>query len=59
MSYLDNDSAHETLCKLGLSRPGYVKVQSESFKMARVILLTPIKEPGGGKENLTLVACKV
>jgi hypothetical protein len=57
--HLDNESAQLTLNKLGVSRPGYVKVQFDIFRIARVLLRTPIKEPGGGKENLTAVAARV
>lgn len=58
-SYLDKDSAQLILYKLGVDLPGYVKVQFVIFRIALVLLLTPIKEPGGGKENLTEVAAKV
>ena len=58
-SYLDNESAQLTLKRLGFDRPGYVNVQFTILRIARVLLLTPIREPGGGKENLTLVAARV
>lgn len=57
--YLDNESAQLTLCRLGDVLPGYVKVQPDSLRIARVLLRTPMREPGGGKENLTDVAASV
>ena len=56
---LDNDRAQLTFIKLGSDFPGYVKVQVFILRMARVLLRTPMREPGGGKENLTEVAAKV
>ena len=44
------------LYKLGVSLPGYVYVQLDNLRMARVLLRTPIRDPGGGKENFTEVA---
>jgi hypothetical protein len=58
-AHLDNDKAQLTLNRLGVVLPGYVKVQLAIFKIARVLLRTPIKEPGDGKENLTEVAASV
>ena len=58
-TYLDNDNAQLTLYKLGVFFPGYVYVQFVILKMARVLLRTPIKEPGGGKVNLMDVAASV
>lgn len=58
-THLDNDSAQLTLCRLGFDRPGYVKVQFVIFRIARVLLRTPINDPGGGNENLTDVAARV
>ena len=57
--YLDNDKAQLALYKLGVLLPGYVNVQFDIFRMARVLLRTPIRDPGGRKENLTLVAARV
>jgi hypothetical protein len=54
-----NYSPHDTFISEGCGRPGYVNVQLDIFKMARVLLRTPIKEPGGGNENLTDVAASV
>jgi hypothetical protein len=34
-------------------------VQLFILRMARVLLRTPMREPGGGKESLTEVAAKV
>ena len=47
------------MIRLGVVLPGYVNVQFDSFKIARVLLLTPISDPGVGNENLTVVAAKV
>ena len=58
-THLDRDSAQLTLYRLGFGRPGYVNVQFVIFKIARVLLRTPIKDPGGGNENLTDVAASV
>jgi len=58
-TYLERDSAQLTLYRLGEVLPGYVKVQFESFKIARVLLRTPIRDPGEGNENLTDVAARV
>ena len=58
-AYLDSDNAQLTLYRLGVERPGYVKVQLVIFRIARVLLRTPIKEPGGGNANLTDVAARV
>ena len=58
-SHLERDKAQLTLYKLGLSLPGYVNVQFVNFKIARVLLRTPIRDPGGGNENLTEVAANV
>jgi hypothetical protein len=44
------------LRRLGLGAPGYVNVQSATLRMVRVLERTPTSEPGGGKENLMLVA---
>lgn len=57
--YLDKERAQLTLNKLGVLLPGYVKVQPVIFIIARVLLRTPIREPGGGKANLTDVAASV
>jgi hypothetical protein len=57
--YLESDNAQLTLKRLGVLLPGYVNVQFESFNMARVLLLTPMSDPGGGNENLMVVAAKV
>jgi len=59
ISNLDNDRAQLTLNKLGVFLPGYVKVQFVIFKIARVLLRTPMRDPGGGKANLTEVAASV
>jgi len=59
ISDLESDKAQLTLKRLGVLLPGYVNVQFESFNIARVLLLTPIREPGGGNENLIVVAAKV
>jgi len=58
-THLDNVRAQLTSYKLGLLLPGYVNVQLDNFRMARVLLRTPISEPGWGKENLTEVAARV
>ena len=58
-AHLDSDNAQLTLYKLGLERPGYVKVQLVIFRIARVLLRTPIREPGGGNANFTEVAASV
>ena len=58
-NYLDNDSAQLTLWRLGVDRPGYVKVQFVILSIALVLLRTPIRDPGGGNENLTEVAASV
>lgn len=52
-------SPQDTFISEGCDRPGYVNVQFDIFNMARVLLRTPIKEPGGGNENLTDVAARV
>ena len=57
--YLDKDSAQEVSEILGVDRPGYVKVQLVILRIARVLLRTPIREPGGGNWNLTDVAAIV
>lgn len=54
-TYLESDSAQDTPIKLGLSRPGYVNVHPTILRMALVLLLTPINEPGGGKANLMVL----
>jgi hypothetical protein len=59
MTYLESDNAQLTSIKLGVDLPGYVKVQLTIFRIARVLLRTPMSEPGGGKENLTEVAASV
>ena len=56
---LDSDRAQLTFIKLGFDFPGYVKVQLFILRIARVLLRTPMRDPGGGKENLTEVAAKV
>lgn len=56
---LERERAQLTLYKLGVFLPGYVNVQPESLRMARVGLRTPMSEPGGGNENLTEVAARV
>lgn len=58
-SHLDNDRAQLTPIRLGSFRPGYVNVQLASLRIARVLLRTPISEPGGGNANLTEVAARV
>lgn len=58
-SHLDNVNAQLTLNKLGTVFPGYVNVQFVIFKIALVLLLTPMSDPGGGKANLTEVAARV
>ena len=58
-AYLDSDNAQLTSMRLGSLRPGYVKVQCDIFRIARVLLRTPISEPGGGNENLIDVAARV
>ena len=58
-THLERERAQETLIRLGVVLPGYVNVQFVSFKIARVLLLTPISDPGVGNENLTVVAAKV
>ena len=40
---LDNDRAQLTFIKLGVSLPGYVKVQAFILRMARVLLRTPMR----------------
>ncbi len=55
----DKDNAQLMLYRLGVSLPGYVNVQLVILRMARVLLRTPIREPGGGKANLIEVAAKV
>lgn len=52
-------SAHVTSIRLGSFRPGYVNVHLLSFRIARVLERTPMSEPGGGKENRTVVAARV
>ena len=59
MLHLDRESAQLTLYRLGVDLPGYVKVQFVILRMARVLLRTPIREPGGGNENFTDVAARV
>ena len=59
MLHLDRESAQLTLYRLGVDLPGYVKVQFVILRMARVLLRTPIRDPGGGKENFTDVAARV
>lgn len=46
LTYLDRDRAQLTSIKLGVSRPGYVYVQLFIFRIARVLLRTPIRLPG-------------
>jgi hypothetical protein len=58
-TYLDKESAQLTLKRLGVLLPGYVNVQPASFKIARVLLRTPMRDPGGGNANLTEVAASV
>lgn len=58
-TYLERDSAQDTPIKLGLSRPGYVNVHPTILRMALVLLLTPINEPGGGKANLMVLEERV
>ena len=59
MLHLDRESAQLTLCRLCVDLPGYVNVQFVILRMARVLLRTPIRDPGGGKENFTDVAARV
>lgn len=59
MTYLESDIAQLTLNKLGALLPGYVKVQFVIFSIARVLLRTPMSDPGGGNANLTEVAARV
>ena len=59
LAHLDNDKAQLTLYKLGVDLPGYVNVQFVIFRMARVLLRTPMREPGGGNANFTEVAASV
>ena len=59
IAYLDNENAQLTLYKLGAFLPGYVNVQPDNLRMARVLLRTPMREPGGGNANLTEVAASV
>ena len=58
-AYLDNDKAQLALNRLGVLLPGYVNVQFVIFRIARVLLRTPMSDPGGGKENWTVVAASV
>lgn len=58
-SHLDNDKAHVVSRRLGTFLPGYVNVQFVIFRIARVLLRTPMREPGGGKANLIEVADSV
>jgi len=58
-AHLDRESAQLTSIKLGDDFPGYVKVQLVILRMARVLLRTPMRDPGGGKANLTEVAARV
>lgn len=58
-AYLDNDRAQLTSIKLGSVLPGYMYVQFAIFKIARVLLRTPMREFGEGNENLMEVAARV
>lgn len=55
-AHLDKDKAQLAPNRLGVLLPGYVNVQLDNFRIARVLLRTPISDPGGGKKNLTEVA---
>jgi hypothetical protein len=55
----ESDNAQLTLLNCGVLLPGYVNVQFVIFMIARVLLRTPIREPGGGNLNLIEVAARV
>ena len=58
-THLDNDNAQLTLRRLGSFLPGYVNVHLDILRMARVLLRTPMSDPGDGNENLIELAARV
>jgi hypothetical protein len=56
---LESESPQLTLYRLGVLLPGYVYVQFDILRIARVLLRTPMSEPGGGNWNLMVDAAKV
>ena len=58
-THLDNDNAQLTSRRLGSLLPGYVNVHLDILRMARVLLRTPMSDPGDGNENLIELAASV